>query len=73
MLVPQNKNPLGAKECQSLPEAEKHRRDAMREVTRKIASIQNGMIIFNYYLRFYYLFIYLFLLLRFYYFILFIS
>jgi pre-mRNA-splicing factor ISY1 len=37
-----NRRPLVSTECQSLPEAEKNRRDIIREITKKIAMIQNG-------------------------------
>eukprot|EP01038_Epipyxis_sp_PR26KG_P008709 gene8709-11768_t len=37
-----NKRPLLASECESLPEAEKWRRDIIRDVTKKIAAIHNA-------------------------------
>ena len=43
LLVDKNRKPLVSTECQSLPEAEKFRRDIVREVTRKIATIENGL------------------------------
>ena len=40
----QNRRPLVAGECQSLAEAEKARRGIVRDVTKKIAMIQNGTV-----------------------------
>jgi hypothetical protein len=45
LVVDKNRKPLVSTECQSLPEAEKFRRDIVREITRKIATIQNGTFI----------------------------
>jgi pre-mRNA-splicing factor ISY1 len=39
---PLNKRPLAASECQSLPDAEKARRGLLKEISKKIALIQNG-------------------------------
>lgn len=43
----QNRRPLVAGECQSLAEAEKARRGIVRDVTKKIAMIQNGTVIYH--------------------------
>ena len=37
-----SRRPYLASECKSLPEAEKWRREILREVTKKVAEIQNG-------------------------------
>jgi pre-mRNA-splicing factor ISY1 len=37
-----NKRPYLASECESLTEAEKWRRELVRDITRKISQIQNG-------------------------------
>jgi len=37
-----NKRPLLVNECGSLPDAEKHRRDIMRDISKKVASIHNA-------------------------------
>jgi len=37
-----NRRPLLAAECESLPDAEKWRRDIIRDITKKIAATQNG-------------------------------
>ena len=42
-IVDTNKRrPLLASDCQSLPEAEKWRRELVRDFTKKISAIQNG-------------------------------
>jgi hypothetical protein len=38
----QNRRPLVSAECQSLPEAEKFRREIVQNISKKIATIQNG-------------------------------
>jgi len=38
----QNRRPLVSAECQSLPEAEKFRREIVQNISKKIAIIQNG-------------------------------
>jgi hypothetical protein len=37
-----NKRPLLATECESLPQAEKFRRDIIRDITKNISAIGNG-------------------------------
>ena len=37
-----NKRPLLSNDCASLPEAEKHRREIMRDMSKKISSIHNA-------------------------------
>ena len=39
----QNRRPLVSAECQSLPEAEKFRREIVQNISKKISAIQNGM------------------------------
>jgi hypothetical protein len=38
-----NRRPLVATECMSVSEAENHRRSIVRDITKKVAQIQNGM------------------------------
>ena len=45
LLESSNRRPLMASDCQSLPEAEKWRRELVRDLTRKIAAIQNGIVL----------------------------
>ena len=37
-----NRRPLVSSECMSLSEAENHRRSIVRDITKKVAQIQNG-------------------------------
>jgi pre-mRNA-splicing factor ISY1 len=37
-----SRRPFLASECKSLPDAEKWRREVIRDITKKVAEIQNG-------------------------------
>ena len=48
MCVGKDRRPYLATECDKLPQAEKWRRQIIGEISRKVAQVQNGIIVCSY-------------------------